>query len=68
MADKVITPEEGYNLNLTLMCDNDKVAYMIVEVEEDVNDPVRHQIILRSQDIITLRDFLNNLPIQDDGE
>lgn len=68
MADKIITPEEGYNLILTLMTDNDKVAYMVVEVEEDVNDPVRHQIILRSEDIISLRDYLNNLPIQGDGK
>ena len=68
MADKIITPEEGYNLILTLMTDNDRVAYMVVEVEEDVSDPVRHQIILRSEDIISLRDYLNNLPIQSDGK
>ncbi len=50
------------------MYDGQKVAYMTIEVESDVNDPVRHEIILRGEDIVALRDYLLSLSICDDGK
>ena len=66
--NKVITPEEGFNLRLTPMYDGPKVAYMTIEVESDVTDPVRHEIILRGEDIVALRDYLLSLSICNDGK
>lgn len=66
--NKVITPEKGFNLRLMPMWDGAGITSLIIEVDTDVNDPIRHDIILEAKDIIELREYLITLPICGNGK
>jgi len=59
MAKKVIIPAPGIQIIFTPFIDRDGcLSYMDISIETE-DDPIRHSILLNSEDIADLADYLD---------